>query len=329
MKRFLRALLATMLVGALVVSAGCAGKTDVEMIDVAVSEVTHSLFYAPQYVALGLGYFAEEGLNVEFTNAGGADKVMTAVMSGDADIGFCGPEQTVYVYNQGQTNYPINFAQLTQCDGSFIIAREPSPDFDINELRGKHILGGRKGGMPVMALEYTLKANGIVPGVDCIVDTSIAFDALSGAFISGTGDYVSLFEPTAGKLEEEGHGYIVKSLGELSGRIPYTVYNARKEFIEANPDIIEKFVTAIKKGQEYVLTHTGFEVAEAVIDYFPDTTLESIATVVERYKSVEAYAESPFLSEESYARLLDILDSAGELTARPPYSDLVLTDFMD
>jgi NitT/TauT family transport system substrate-binding protein len=299
-----------------------------ELTLVKVSEVTHSLFYAPQYIALKLGYFEEEGLNVVITNAGGADKVMTAVISGDANIGFCGPEQSVYVFNQGHPNYPINFAQLTKRDGSFIIGREANDAFTIEDLRGKHVIGGRKGGMPVMALEYTLKSNGLEPGVDVEVDTSIAFDAMTGAFISGVGDYVTAFEPTAGNLEKQGNGFVQISLGTLSGEIPYTCYNARREYIAENESIIKGFVKAIEKGQEYVLTHSGEEVALNIVNEFPDSSVEEIAAVVERYKAVDAYATSTLLSEESYNRLLDILDSAGELTARPKYEDLITTKYV-
>jgi NitT/TauT family transport system substrate-binding protein len=334
------AILAILLVGILVFAAGCEKKESSDtdfaiararatgLVKVKVSEVTHSIFYAPQYVAMGLGFFADEGLEIELTNAGGADKVMTAVMSGDANIGLCGPEQTVYVFNQGQANYPVNIGQLTQCDGSFIVAREPDSEFVIDKFKGKHILGGRKGGMPVMALEYTLVQNGITPGVDCVVDTSIAFDALPGAFIGGTGDYVSLFEPTAGSLESQGYGYIVKSLGELSGKIPYTCYNARLEYISQNRETVESFMAAVKKGQDFVQGHTASEIAEAIAPYFADTSMETLASVIERYKSIDAYASSPFLTEESFDLLLDILDNAGELSARLDYADIVLTDFM-
>ncbi|MCL1803024.1 MAG: ABC transporter substrate-binding protein [Eubacteriaceae bacterium] len=327
MKRTTYAIMACIF-AAVIAFSGCAPKPESGIVTIKLSEVTHSIFYAPLYAAMDLGYFEDEGLKLELTNAGGADKVMTAVMSGDADIGLAGPEQTVYVLNQGQENGPINFAQMTQCDGSFIIAREYTDSFDISDFIGKHILGGRKGGMPVMALEYTLRRHGITPGEDCDVDTSIAFDALPGAFISGVGDYVSLFEPTASKLASEGHGFIVQSLGELSGKIPYTVYNAKKDYIENNTDTVRKFVSAVKRGQEYVQSHTPEEIAKAIAPYFPDDSVDHIASIVAQYKKIDAYASSPLISKESYELLLDILDSSGELTARPPYEALVLTDFM-
>ncbi|MCL1913631.1 MAG: ABC transporter substrate-binding protein [Eubacteriaceae bacterium] len=301
-----------------------------ELTKVKVSEVTHSIFYAPQYVAISLGYFEEAGIEIELTNAGGADKVMTAVISGEADIGLCGPEQSVYVYNQGNTNFPVNFAQLTKRDGSFIIAREPlEGEFDLSMFTGKFIIGGRKGGMPVMTLEYVLKQNGYEVGADVIVDTSIAFDAMSGAFISGIGDFVTAFEPAAGALEAAGHGYIWISLGALSGDVPYTCFNARKLFINDNKELVSNFVAAIVKGQEYVQTHTGLEVAEAIQEHFPDTSVEAIAVIVDKYRSVDAFSHDPLLTQESFERLLDILDSAGELTGRPPYGELVTTEFLD
>jgi len=333
MRKIVRNALVLLMAALLVALPGCSAKgtpakEEGALVKITLSEVTHSLFYAPQYVAMGLGYFEEEGIELEVFNGGGADKVMTAVMSGDAEIGLCGPEQTVYVYNQGNANYPITFAQLTNKDGSFILGREYVEDFTVEDFRGKFIIGGRKGGMPVMCLEYSLKQNGLVPGVDVEVDTSIAFDAMSGAFVSGIGDFVTAFEPLAGNMEKNGQGYILMSLGELSGDIPYTTYNARREFIEEHPEVIQGFTNAIMKGQDFVWSHTGKEVAEIVAPYFADTDLEDIERVVERYKSIEAYAKTPLLKEGDFDHLLDVLDSAGELTARPPYKDLVTTQFI-
>ncbi|MDR1912877.1 MAG: ABC transporter substrate-binding protein [Clostridiales bacterium] len=312
----------------LVMLAGCGSSAKEDALTkITLSEVTHSLFYAPQYVAMGLGYFEEFGIQLEVFNGGGADKVMTAVMSGDAEIGLCGPEQTVYVYNQGNTNYPVTFAQLTKRDGSFIVGRESDENFTVEDFRGKHIIGGRKGGMPVMCLEYSLRMNGLIPGEDVTVDTSIAFDAMSGAFISGIGDFVTAFEPLAGNMENNGQGYVLMSLGELSGDIPYTAYNARREYIKKNPEIIRNFARAVSKGQDFVWNHTAKEIATIVAPYFADTKIEDIERVIERYKSIEAYARTTALSEKDYNHLLDVLDSAGELTARPPYTDLVSLEF--
>ncbi len=305
---------------------GCA---DSKLTKINVCEVTHSVFYAPQYVAIALGYFEEEGLEIELTNGGGADNVMAAVLSGDADIGLCGPEATIYVYNQGQTDYVINFAQLTQKDGSFLLARTPDDDFKIEDVKGSLIIGGRKGGMPEMTLEWVLKQNGIEPGVDVTIDTSIAFDAMSGGFVGGIGDYVALFEPNATALENQDIGYVVMSIGEMSGNVPYTVYNAKQSYIEENPEIIESFVRAIQKGQDYVNNHSAEEIAELLVDFFPDTSKEDITKVVQRYKDIDAYAATTEFTEESFMLLQEIVKEAGELTDFAPYDKLVTNEFAD
>ncbi len=307
--------------------SGCA-KTK-ELTTVKLNEVTHSVFYAPQYLAIALGYFAEEGLEIELTNGGGADKTVAAVLSGDADIGLCGPEATIYVYNQGQHDYVVNFAQLTQCDGSFVLAREETADFTIEDFRGKHIIAGRKGGMPVNVLEWILKQNGLIPGIDVTVDTSVAFNAMSGAFIGGNGDFVSLFEPTATALVRQGYGYVVMSLGTESGTIPYTVYNAKESYIESNPEIIESFCRAIKKAQQFTAENSAETIAEAIIDFFPDTSMNDLVSAIESYKSINAYATDITLTEESFNHLQDIIDEAGELTERVDYGTLVYTEYMN
>lgn len=300
-----------------------------ELKTIKVAEVTHSIFYAPLYAAISQGFFEEEGLQLEVTNSQGADKVLTAVISGDADIGFCGPEASVYVYNQGKEDYAISFAQLTKRDGSFIVAREPDPDFTFDKLKGKHVLGGRKGGMPLMSLEWVLKENGVDPVKDMNMDTSIQFAALAGAFKGGTGDYVSLFEPTALALEKEDAGYVVASLGLASGEVPYTCFNATKSFMAENPNEIQGFTNAIYKGQTWVKEHSYTEIAEAIIEFFPDTEMDDLITVVKRYKDQDSWSDTPILGEEGFNHLQDILDYAGELDARVPYSDLVNTSFAE
>ncbi len=295
------------------------------LIDLKVAEVTHSIFYAPQYVALTQGYFEEEGLNIELVLTPGADAVTAAVLSGDVEIGFSGSEATIYVYNQGEEDYLQTFAQLTQKDGSFIVAKEPNEDFTLEDLKGTTVIAGRPGGMPVMTFEYILKQNNIDPKTDLIVDTSIDFAAMSGAFISNQGDYVNLFEPTAMQLEKEGLGYVVASLGELGGNVPYTAYNAKKSFIEENETTIEKFNRAIQKGIDYVYSHTNLEVAEAISSEFPDITINDIAKVVERYRSIEAWAKDTKLTEESFNHLQDIMESSNVLETRVNYNDLVYT----
>lgn len=298
-------------------------KKDNNLTKVRVAEVAHSIFYAPQYVALHKDFFKDEGLDVSISLANGADKVTAAVLSGDVDIGFSGSEATIYVYNQGEKDYLKTFAQLTQKDGSFIVSRENIKDFKLNDLKGKYYIAGRIGGMPEMTLEYILTKNGINPKKDVTLDTSVAFSAMQGAFIGGTGDFVSLFEPNATKVEQEGFGYIVASLGELGGNVPYTAYNARKSFIEKNTDIIEKFTKAIQKGLDYVNNHTSKEIAEIIKDEFPDTSVSDLATVIERYKSVDTWPTTTEFTEESFNHLQDIMINAGELKEKVSFKDLI------
>lgn len=300
-----------------------------ELTEVNLSEVAHTIFYAPQYVAINQGFFEEEGLSIALTCGQGADKVTTAVLSGDADIGFCGPEATVYVYNEGKDDYIISFAQLTKRDGSFLLAREENPNFSFDEVIGKTIIGGRKGGMPEMTLEWVLKQNGIIPGEDVTIDTSIQFAAMSGAFIGGTGDYVTLFEPTALALEKENKGYVVASIGVESGELPYTAYNAKKSFIEENPNVIQKFTNAIYKGQVWVDEHSPEEIANAISEFFPDTNMEDLAAVVKRYKDQDTWKKVPLLSKPAFELMQDIIEEAGVLEERAPYEKLVVTDFAE
>ena len=255
---------------------------------ITLAEVTHSIFYAPQYVAIEQGYFEEVGIDIELILTSGADKVTAAVLSKDADIGFCGSEGTIYVYNGGEKDYLKTFAQLTQKDGSFLVSREEIKDFKLEDLEGKTVLGGRAGGMPEMTLEYALRQNGIDPKKDVEIDTSVDFAAMGGAFIGGQGDFVTLFEPNALEIEKEGYGYVVASIGELGGVVPYTSYSARISFLEENKELINNFTKAIQKGIDYVHNHTDGEVAKAIIDQFPDTSLEDIAKVVKRYRDIEA-----------------------------------------
>ena len=290
-------------------------------------EVTHSLFYTPQYVALTQGFFEEEGLEIELINGGGADKVMTALLSGEAEVGFMGPEASVYVYNEGRDNYAINFAQLTQRDGSFLVGREKDDNFTFDKLKGKTVLGGRKGGMPEMTLEYVIKSNGLVLNEDVVVRTDIQFNALAGAFISGEGDYVSLFEPVAASLEKEGKGYVVASIGEEGGYIPYTCYSATKEYIENNPDIIQKFTNALYKGMVWVQTHSLEEIAAAVKPQFPDTEDDVLITLIERYRSQDSWKPDLIITEDGLNHMMDIMELAGELDKRADYENIVTTKF--
>ena len=290
---------------------------------ITLAEVTHSIFYAPQYVAIEQGYFEEVGIDVELILTSGADKVTAAVLSGDADIGFCGSEGTIYVYNGGEKDYLKTFAQLTQKDGSFLVSREKIKDFKLEDLEGKTVLGGRAGGMPEMTLEYALKQNGIDPKKDVEIDTSVDFAAMGGAFIGGQGEFVTLFEPNALEIEKEGYGYVVASIGELGGVVPYTSYSARISFLEENKELINNFTKAIQKGIDYVHNHTDEEVAKAIIDQFPDTSLEDIAKVVKRYRDIDAWPKTTDFSEDSFNHLQDIMIDNGAIDKKVPYDKLM------
>ena len=290
---------------------------------ITLAEVTHSIFYAPQYVAIEKGYFEEVGIDIDLILTSGADKVTAAVLSGDADIGFCGSEGTIYVYNGGEKDYLKTFAQLTQKDGSFLVSREKIKDFKLEDLEGKTVLGGRAGGMPEMTLEYALKQNGIDPKKDVEIDTSVDFAAMGGAFIGGQGDFVTLFEPNALEIEKEGYGYVVASIGELGGIVPYTSYSARISFIEENEELIANFTKAIQKGIDYVHNHTDEEVAKAIIDQFPDTSLEDIAKVVKRYRDIDAWPKTTDFSEDSFNHLQDIMIDNGAIDKKVPYDKLM------
>ena len=290
---------------------------------ITLAEVTHSIFYAPQYVAIEQGYFEEVGIDVELILTSGADKVTAAVLSKDADIGFCGSEGTIYVYNGGEKDYLKTFAQLTQKDGSFLVSREKIKDFKLEDLEGKTVLGGRAGGMPEMTLEYALKQNGIDPKKDVEIDTSVDFAAMGGAFIGGQGDFVTLFEPNALEIEKEGYGYVVASIGELGGVVPYTSYSARISFLEENKELINNFTKAIQKGIDYVHNHTDEEVAKAIINQFPDTSLEDIAKVVKRYRDIDAWPKTTDFSEDSFNHLQDIMIDNGAIDKKVPYDKLM------
>lgn len=298
-------------------------KKDSSLEKITVAEVAHTIFYAPQYAAISQGFFEEEGLEVELLLTPGADKVTAAVLSGDVQIGFSGSEACIYVYNAGEKDYLKTFAQLTQKDGSFLVSREKYENFTLDDLRGKNVIGGRKGGMPEMTLEWALRQNGIDPVNDLEIDTSVAFAAMSGAFMGGQGDFVSLFEPNATQIENQGFGYIVASIGELGGVVPYTSYSARSSYIEENPEIIEKFTRAIQKGLDYVHSHSDEEVANAIIEFFPDTSMNDLVEVIARYRSIDAWPTTTDFKEDSFYHLQDIMKAAGELDNTVKYEDLI------
>ena len=305
-------------------------KTDTQDLKtIRVNEVTRSVFYAPQYVAIANGYFEEEGLEIELTTGQGADKVMTAVIAGQSDIGFAGPEAAIYIYNEGKEDYAQVFAQMTQRDGSFLVSKDPTDDFKWTDLKGKTVIPGRKGGVPYMTLEYVLKQNGIDPQKDLVLDDSISFDLMAGAFAGGDAEYVTLFEPTASATEQAGKGYIVASVGEEAGEIPYTAYFANKSYIEQNPDVIQGFTNAIYKGEQYVKEHTAEEIAELIKDFFADTDVEMLTTSVQSYMDIDAWKSDPILEEESFNLLQTVMTEAGELTKQADYDKVVNNSFAE
>lgn len=306
---------------------GCKKNDDGSLKKVTLNEVAHSIFYAPQYVAIEEGYFADEGIALELVTGFGADKVMTALISNEAQIGFMGSESSIYAYNEGNTDYAVNFAQLTQRAGNFLVSRKPIEDFSWDMLKGTTVLGGRAGGMPEMVLEYILKQHGIDIEKDLEIVQNIDFGLTSGAFAGGQGDYTVEFEPHATALEKEGAGYVVASLGVESGYVPYTAYSAKKSYIEKNPEIIQGFTNALQRGMEYVNTHTSKEIAAVIAPQFPDTDEETIAIIVERYKEQDTWKSDLVFSEESFTLLQDILYEAGVIKEYAPYSDLVNTEF--
>ena len=326
MKKAMRVLLAGFLACAAL--CGC-GKETSGRTPVTLYEVAHSIFYALQYAAIELGYFQEEGIDLTLVNGAGADKVMTAMLAGDADIGFMGSEASIYTYVQGAEDYAVNFAQLTQRAGNFLVARQPDPDFTWQKLKGSRVLGGRAGGMPQMVFEYILKKNGIDPKADLTMDQSIQFGLTAAAFTSDQSDYTVEFEPFATGLELEGNGYVVASLGTDSGYVPYTAYCAKKSYLAMHPDLIQRFTSALQKGMNYVNSHTAEEIAKTIQPQFSDTPLENITKIVKRYQDQDTWKENLIFERSSFELLENILEEAGELQTRVPYEDLVTTQFAE
>ncbi len=324
----MKKILCIILSGILVISTvtGCR-KHSAGKIPVTLNEVAHSIFYAPQYAAIELGYFDDEGIELTLVNGAGADKVMTALVSKEADIGFMGSEASIYTYSGGEKDFAVNFAQLTQRAGNFLVGREPEDGFDWKTLKGKKVLGGRAGGMPQMVFEYILKKHGMDPKNDLSIDQSISFGLTAAAFTNDSSDYTVEFEPFATGLELAGNGYVVASLGEESGYVPYTAYCAKKSFIEKNPETIQKFTNAIQKGLDYVNTHSSEEIARTIKPQFKETEESVIATIVERYKAQDTWKENTIFEKESFDLLQNILEEAGELKARVPYEELVTTEY--
>ena len=294
---------------------------------VTLNEVAHSIFYTPQYVAIENGYFEEEGIDLDLVTGFGADKVATAVISGEADIGFMGSESSIYIYGQNPDDYIVNFAQLTQRAGNFLVSREPVDDFQWEDLKGTYVLGGRKGGMPQMVFEFILKKNGINPAADLTIDQGIDFGSTAAAFSGGQGEFTVEFEPSATALEQEGAGYVVASLGEASGYVPYTAYSAKQSYIEEHSEILQAFTNALQKGMEYVQTHTPEEIAEVIQPQFEETDLDTITTIVTRYYDQDTWKDNLIFEKDSFDLLQNILQEAGELPEWTPYEDLVTTQF--
>ena len=298
-------------------------KDESSVVKIRVAEVTHSLFYAPFYVAIENGYFEDEGIDIELILTSGADKVSAAVLSGDVEVGFAGPESSIYIYNGGEKDYLMNFAGLTKRDGQFIVSREKIEDFNLNDLLGKEILAGRAGGMPILNF-YNALDNENIDSKQININTSVEFAALAGNFIAGTGDFVNLFEPTATKIENEGLGYVVASVGELSGEVPYTAFNARKSYIESNKEILIKFTKALNKGIKFVEENDNNVIAEAVLPQFNDSNIEEIEMIINRYKESDTWLDSPYISKESFNNLKNIMKKNNLLEKDVKYEDLVI-----
>ena len=312
----------------LTTAVGC-GNTAATGMKVTLNEVAHSVFYAPMYVAIEEGYFEEEGLDVTLVTGFGADKTMTALLSGEADIGFMGPESTIYTYQGGMEDYAVNFAQLTQRAGNFLVGRTPDENFTFADLKGKDVLAGRAGGMPQMVFEFILKKHGLDPATDLKMDQSIDFGSTAAAFSGGQGEYTVEFEPHATALEQKGDGYVLASLGEESGYVPYTAFSARKSYMEANPEVIESFTKGLQKGMEYVNNHTAEEIAAAIAPQFEDMDATALATIIDRYQAQDTWKTDLIFSKEAFELLQDILMDAGVMEERVAYEELVNTSFAE
>ncbi|MCH5156318.1 MAG: ABC transporter substrate-binding protein [Clostridiales bacterium] len=319
MKKIITITVALLLVLTAVFSFAACKKSDA----IRLNEVTHSLFYTPQYLAMALGYFEDEGVTVEVTNGQGANNVMTALLTNEADIGLMGVEANIYVFLEGKKDYPKVVAQLTKRDGSFLVARNDIPNFDYKSIENTTFLMGRKGGTPAMILQYVLNNKGYYDGTNITMDYSIEFGALGPAFTGGTGDYVPLFEPAASQIVKEGKGYIVSAIGMDSGEIPYTCYSVSSKFMNEHPDKVESFLRAVWRGTEYALTHTAEECAELVSKYFDGTTMDLLVAAIKNYQDFDVWMTSPITNKDAFNRMQDIMDNAGELVSRVSYEDIV------
>ena len=325
-------LLTAMMVAGLFTGCGNTGTetgSDGKTTSVTLNEVAHSIFYAPMYVAIEEGYFKEEGLDVTLVTGFGADKTMTAVLTGEADIGFMGSESTIYTYAGGTDDYVVNFAQLTQRAGNFLVSREPIDEFSWDMLKGQDVLGGRAGGMPQMVFEYILRKNNIDPAADLRIDQSIDFGSTAAAFSGGDADFTVEFEPHATLLEQKGDGYVVASLGEDSGYVPYTAFSAKKSYIEKNGNVIQAFTNALQKGMDYVQSHSPEEIADVIAPQFAETDKQALVTIVARYYDQDTWKDNLIFEKESFDLLQNILEDSKVLSERVPYENLVNTSFAE
>ena len=320
MKKFLTVFIAFLL--CLLPLSAC-GKRNDGNTKIRLNEVTHSIFYAPLYVAIEKGYFTEQGIDIVLTNGGGADSVMTALLSGNADVGLMGPESSIYVYLQGKKDLPTVFGQLTQKDGSFLVGRNPEPDFKWEDLENKEILIGRKGGVPAMTFEYLVKGKGLINNQNVNLNTDVQFNLMTSAFQSGTADYCTMFEPTASEFEENGLGYVLASVGEGAGEIPYTSFISLRSFIDDNTNLVKKFIKAIKSAYEFMATASLDEVAESLVGQFPSFSLNAIKTSITSYQKIDAWTDDLTMTESSFNRLQDVMQNAGELSSRVSFDKIV------
>lgn len=327
MKKFFSIfLLAVIVLSTTLFATGCSGDNKKT---IRVNQVTNSIFYAPLYVAINNGYFEDEGYKIDLTTAEGSNTTNVALMTGSADIGLMGPEQNVYSYVNGDKNYPIVFGQLTKRDGSFLISRTNETDFDWSNLAGKHIIAGRKGGSPAMSLQVALEKNGYNIKTDLNFDTSIAFASIAGSFLSGVGDYMTLFEPAASQFVKTGKGYIVASVGKESGEIPFTCFSANKDYLNKNPQVIIAFLKAIQRGLNYIKTASLDDVASSLLPSFSGSNKESIKEGIKNYIDIDSWNETPIMSKASFDRLINMLKTSGELKAdaNPDYAKIINTNY--
>ena len=329
MKRIVALFLSVLMLAVMGVSLNACTKTEEGLRKITLNEVTRSVFYAPLYVAASRGFFEAEGLEIEIVTGGGSDASMTALLAGEADFALMGPETGVYVINEGKTEHPVIIGQLTKRDGSYLLGRSPDADFKWESLKGKSVIGGRVGGMPYMTLMYVLNKHGLTPGKDVEVINNIQFNLMGGAFESGTGDYVTLFEPTASKFQDNGNGYIVANVGLESGEVPYTTFMTAPETVKKEPELVMKFIRAIVKAQKWVASASDNEIAQAMQPYFPDTDIPTLESVAKSYRETDSWMKTPVMTEDAFNRLLDIMDFNGELKARVDFSELVDNSFAE